>query len=218
MALGQSDVIILTKQQRESFPLLPNSDEVESWVFLLETNVRLWWCLASTSSLTDHSGKSVSVSDDWWLLDGSWNVVVSEAKLVGQRFDQMRRVPYGVIDHGVPSWSTHSLLGSYWDKIKLIDVLVSDLSIDNRSRKRVRESANITAKESCVNSLLGVDVHELSISQAQSIQSLLDLVDLSSADSLNLSLTNSVSVEDDLCWVCAIGSLEGFACSIHSFA
>jgi len=65
MALGQSDVIIFTKTtKRELLLAHPLSDEVERWVFLLETNVRLWWSLASSSSLTDESSKSVSVPDD----------------------------------------------------------------------------------------------------------------------------------------------------------
>ena len=130
----------------------------------------------------------------------------------------MRRGSDGVVDDSVPGGSTHSLLGCYRDEVELIDILVSDLSIDNRSRKRVGESANITAKESCVHSFGRVDVHELGVIEAQATESLLDLVDLSSADSLNLSLTNSVSVENDLCWVGSISFFEGFASTGHTLA
>jgi len=58
----------------------------------------------------------------------------------------MRRGSDSVIDDRVPGGSTHSLLGCYRDEVELIDIFVGDLSIDNRSRKRVRESANSAAK------------------------------------------------------------------------
>ena len=130
----------------------------------------------------------------------------------------MGRGSDGVIDHSVPGGSTHSLLGGYRDEVELIDIFVSDLSIDNRSRKRVGESANITAKESCVHSFGCVDVHEFGIVETQATESLLDLVDLSSADSLDLSLTNSVSVENDVFWIGSICSFEGFTSTVHTLA
>ena len=108
------------------------------------------------------------------------------------------------------------MLGSYRDQIELIDVFVSDLSINNRSRKRVLESANITSKESGINSFLCIDIHELGFIETQAGESLLYLVDFGSADSLDLSLTNSVSVEDDLSWIGSIGFFEGFTSSTHT--
>ena len=40
---------------------------------------------------------------------------------------------------------------------------------------------------------------------------MLDLVDLSAAESLDLALSYTISVEDDLGWIVSVGSLEGFA-------
>ena len=45
-----------------------------------------------------------------------------------------------------------------------------------------------------------------------------NLIDLSTADSLNLSLTNSISVEDDLGRISTIGSLESFTGIGHTCA
>lgn len=47
---------------------------------------------------------------------------------------------------------------------------------------------------------------------------MLDLVDLSPADTLDLSFTNTISVEDDLGWVGTIGSLECLTSRAHTCA
>jgi hypothetical protein len=67
----------------------------------------------------------------------------------------------------------------------------------------------LTSENSGINSLAGVDVHQLSLTQAESREGLFDLVDLSLANSLNLSFTNTIPVEDNLSRVGSIGSLEG---------
>ena len=47
------------------------SDEVEGWILLLEAWMWLWRRVAATSSLSDEGSKSVGVSDDGRLLDGT---------------------------------------------------------------------------------------------------------------------------------------------------
>ena len=78
------------------------------------------------------------------------------------------------------------------------------------------EASNVTSKESCVDSLACVDVHQLGSSKTEARECLLDLVDLSTADSLDLSFTDSVAVEDDLGWISSVRALESLACVGHS--
>lgn len=85
------------------------SDEVEAGVFLLEAGVHGWWGMALASSLTDESSKPVSIPDDGRFLDGTTDIVVGEAELVGQRLEHVWRSTDCVVDHGVSSWSTHTL-------------------------------------------------------------------------------------------------------------
>jgi len=119
--------------------------------------------MSSSASLTNQSRQSVCVPYHRGFLDSTAHVVVCEAKFVSQVLDQVRRRTNSIVDDRVPSGSAHALLGCYRDQVELIDVFVSNLSVDNRSRKRVREPANITAKKSSVHTLTGVDVHELGV-------------------------------------------------------
>ena len=48
-----------------------SSDEVEGRILLLEAWMWLWRRVATTSSFSDEGSKSVGVSDDGRLLDGS---------------------------------------------------------------------------------------------------------------------------------------------------
>ena len=136
------------------------SDEVESWVFLFEASMRLWWVVATTTSFSDEGSKSVSVSDDRWLLDGTAHIVVGEAEFVCEGFDHVRRSANSVIDHGVTSWSRHALFGGHRNQVELVDVLVSDGRVYDSSWKWVLEAAWVSSKESGVDSLACVDVHE----------------------------------------------------------
>ena len=136
------------------------SDEVESGILLLKARMGLWGLVASATSFSDKSSKSMRVSDGRGLLDGSTDVVVGEAELVGQGLNQVRRGADGVIDDGVPSWSRHALLGSHRDEIELVDVLVSDGRVNDCSWKWVLVAAWISSEEPGVDSLAGVDVHE----------------------------------------------------------
>lgn len=135
------------------------SDEVESRVLLLKASMGLWWVVATTTSFSDKGSKSVSISHDRWLLDGTAHIVVGEAKLVSEGFDQVRRRADGVIDNSVTSWSSHTLFGSHRNQIELVDVFVSDGRVNDGSWKWVLEAAWVSSEESCVHSLTGVDVH-----------------------------------------------------------
>ena len=116
--------------------------------------------MTSATSFSDQGSKSVSVSDHRWLLDGTRNVVVSEAELVGERLNQVWRGLNGVVDHGVTSWSGHTLFGSNRNQVELVDVLVSDGLVYASSWKWVLEAAWVSSKESGVDSLACVDVHQ----------------------------------------------------------
>ena len=195
------------------------SDEVEAGVLLFEAGMYHWWVVSATSSLSDKRSESVSVSDDGRFFDGSAHVVVGEAQLVGERFEQVRRGSDGVVDNGVPSWGGHALSSSHRNQVELVGVFISDSRVYNGSWQWVLEPANISSEESGVDSLAGVDIEELGrAAKAKPGERLLDLVDLSAADTLDLSFTNTVSVEDDLCWIGTIGSLEGLTGSVHSIA
>jgi hypothetical protein len=89
------------------------SDEVELWLLVLEVLMHYRWLLVSSSTLTYKSSKSVSISDTRGLLDGTRDVVVSVAKFVGQQLNLVWGRPYGVIDDGEPSWSSHALTSSH---------------------------------------------------------------------------------------------------------
>lgn len=105
------------------------------------------------------------------------------------------------------------------DEVELVHILVGDVSVHNSTRQRILEAAYIASEDPRVDSLAGVDVHELGgFANAEASQCLLDLVDLSTANSLDLSLTNAVSVEDDLSRISSIGSLESFTSICHACA
>lgn len=138
-----------------------DSDEVEAGVLLLEAGVGLWWLMAAASSLSYQGGKSVGVADYGGFFDGSTDVVVGEAELVGERFEQVGRGADGVVDDGVASWAAHTLFRGDGDKVELVGVLIGDSSVDHGSRKRVLVASNVTCEEPGVDSLAGVDVDEL---------------------------------------------------------
>lgn len=124
-----------------------------------------------------------------------------------------------VVDDSVPSWSSHALTSSNRDKVEFVNVLVSDCAVNDCSWQWVLEASWSTSEDSGVYSLASVDVHQLcGVSNALLSESLLDLGDLSSADTFNLSFTNTISVEDYLSRISAVGSLEGFTGILHTNA
>jgi hypothetical protein len=78
---------------------------------------------------------------------------------------------------------------------------------------RVLESADLTIKDSSVDTLAAVDVHELARVLTTSLDECrLNLFDLWDTDALDLSFTDSISVEDNPSWIGAIVLLEAFQC------
>lgn len=105
------------------------------------------------------------------------------------------------------------------NQVELVGVFVSDSRVYNSSWQWVLESTDITGKESGVDPLARVDVQELGGgTKAKSSKGLLDLVDLSTADTFDLSFSDTISVEDDLCWRGTIGPFEGLTSLGHSIA
>lgn len=74
----------------------------------------------------------------------------------------------------------------------------------------------VTSKESCVDSLASVNVHQLGGTKTEARECLLNLVDFSTANSLDLSFADSVAVEDDLGWISSVSTLESLTCVGHS--
>lgn len=175
--------------------------------------------MTTTSSLAYKRSESVSVPDHGRFLDGTAHVVVGKAQLVGERLDLVGRGADAVVNDGVPGGRGHALAGCHGDQVELVDVPVDDVGIDDGSWQWVLEASRLSSEEAGVHSLTGVDVHQLGgVSKSSGGECLLDLVDLSSADTLNLALTDSVSVEDDLSRVGTVGTLEGFASRGHTCA
>ena len=188
------------------------SDEVEGWVLLFETWVWLWWGMSTTASLTDKSCQPVSVPDHGGLLDGTTHVVVGVAELVGQVLDLVRGAADGVVDDRVSCWSRHALTSCHRAEVELVDVLVCDSRVDDSTWERVLVAPWLPTEQPGVDSLAGVDVHELGgVTEPKTSECLLDLGDLRTADTLDLTFTNTVSVEDEAGWECAVGSFEGLA-------
>jgi hypothetical protein len=79
------------------------------------------------------------------------------------------------------------------------------------------ESTRLSTEQTSIDSLGGIDVHELGgITESKSSKCLLNLIDFSTADSLDLTFTNTISVEDDLSWIGTIDSFEGLASVFHA--
>jgi len=175
--------------------------------------------VASATSFADQSCQSVCVPNHRGLLDGSTHVVVSVAQLVGQVLYLVRGPSYRVVDHRVSRGRSHALPSGDRDKIELVDVAVSDVLVDNRTGERILEASGRPGKDTGVDSLAGVDIHQLrGVLEPEAGECLLDLVDLGFADSFDLAFANTVSVEDDLVGVSSVGSLERFAGVGHSSA
>lgn len=133
------------------------------------------------------------------------------AELVSQMLNLVWRSSNRVVQYSEPGRSRHTLLGSHRDQVKLVHVLVSHTRINDSASLRVLESADLTIKDSSVDTLAAVDVHELARVLTTSLDECrLDLFDLWDTDALDLSFTDSISVEDDSSWVGAIVLLEAF--------
>jgi len=103
----------------------------------------------------------VGISDDRWFFNGATDVVVGEAELVGERFDQVWGAADAIVNHSVTSRAGHTLFGSDGDEVELVGVLVGDCGVDHCSWERILVAAGLTCKEPSVDSLAAVDVHEL---------------------------------------------------------
>ena len=193
------------------------SNEIERWFFLLEALVHSWWFMLPVSTFAYQSSQPVSIPDAGRFLDGTGNVVVSEAELVSQGLDLSRRRLDVVVDDSIPCWGRHTLSSCNSHQVKLVDVLISDSAVYASARVGISEAADVTSKEASVHTLGCIDVHHLATGlKASVLDCLLDLSDFRSAKALNLAFTNTISVEDDLLWVAAVGSLEGLQCTSHT--
>ena len=83
------------------------------------------------------------------------------------------------------------------------------MGVDDSAGQGVGEAADCTSENPRVHTLARVDVHELAgLSDAAGGKGCLNLLDFRHTNSLNLSLTDSVAVEDYPRWQGAVILLE----------
>lgn len=159
----------------------------------------------------------MGVADAGWLFDSPRNIVVSVAKLVGKVFNLVRRSTNRVVQYSKPSRGRHTLLGSHRNQVKLVHVLVCHTRVDDGASQRIFKGADITIKDSSVDTLAAVDVHQLARVLTTSLDDCrLDLFNLGDADALNLAFTDTVSVEDDPSRVGSVVLFEAFQSLDHA--
>lgn len=101
----------------------------------------------------------MGVADAGGLFDGSRNVVVGVAQLVGKVLNLVGRRSNRVVQYSKPSRGGHTLLGSHRDQVKLVHVLVSHTRINDGTGQRILKGADLTIKDSSVDTLAAIDVH-----------------------------------------------------------
>lgn len=114
------------------------------------------------------------------------------------------------MDDGIASGRCESLLGGCGHEVELVGVTVGDSSINHCAWLRVLELSDVASDQSSVHTLAHVDVHQLCLA-AHNRYRCLDLLNFWATDWGNLALTNTITVEDESCWVGAtISFLECF--------
>ena len=197
--------------------LFTHSDEVKLWLCILKVLVDYWGLLVSSSTLTNEGSKSVSISDAGWLLNRTRDIVVGVAKFVSQQLNLVWRTSNCVIDDSEPCRSSHALTSSHRHQVEFIGVSVCDCLVNDCTCLRVLEAVRVTSEDPRIDSLASIDVHKLArVRETLLGQRLLYLFDLRDTDSLNLTFSNSITIEDNLAWVTTILSLEGIQCLDHS--
>lgn len=151
----------------------------------------------------------MGVTDAGWLFNGAGDIVVGVAQLVGQTLNLIRALPDVIEENRESGWSAHSLFSRHRHQVELVDVLVGDHRVNDSASQRVFEVADSTVKDASVHTLASVDVHHLAgIQSAETGQSTTDLLDLWDADTLHLTFSNTISVENQSGRVGSIHPLE----------
>ena len=195
-----------------------SSNEIESRIFSFKVSMDYRRFLVSASSFSNESSQSVSIPDAWGFLDCPRDIVVCVAEFVGQELNLVWRFPNGIMNHSVSGRSGHALLSSSGNQVELIHISVSDGGIYDCPREWILEWAYVSTEDSCVDSLANIDIHELSLRNSKIWEGWLDLVYFWFADTLNLSLSHTISVEDDSFWECPpIVLLERLTSLCHPF-
>lgn len=174
------------------------SDEVELGLALFEVTVDHRRLLAFASTLAHKSCKSVSVADAGGLLDGTRDVVVVVAELESQKLYLVWGLPHCVIQHGEAGRHSHTLTSCNGHQVEFVGVSVRHSLVDDCTSGWVLEPVRVASEDPRVDTLAAIDIHQLaSVRDAMCGEGLLDLLDLRNADALDLTLTNTVTVEDD---------------------
>lgn len=192
------------------------SDEVEHGLLLFEAAVNDRWCPSFTSALTNKSCQPMSVANARWLFDRSRNIVIGVAELVGEQLNLVWSFFDIVVEDCELGWGSHTLLGCNGNKVEFVSALINDGGVDDCASCGIRESADSTSEDSSVNAFTCVDVHELAVSLTCRLKSSFDLLNLRNTDALDLAFTNTVTVENETCWVGCIIFLESFKSALHT--
>ena len=124
-----------------------------------------------------------------------------------------------IIDNCIPSWSWHALSWSNRYQVEFIGILLSDLTINHCSWKWIRVATWLSSKQSSVDSLAAIDVHEFAwIGLTTTYKSLFNLSDFRTADTFDLAFSYTISVEDYLSRIRPVSSLKSLTCVSHSLA
>jgi len=83
------------------------------------------------------------------------------AQLVGEVLNLVWTSSNRVVQYCKPSRSRHALFGSHRDQVKLVHVLVSHTRVNNGTGQWILESTDLTIKDSSVDTLAAVDIHQL---------------------------------------------------------
>lgn len=157
------------------------------------------------------------VANARWFFNRTGHIVIGVAQLVGEQFNFIWSFLYSIIEHSESSWGGHSLTSSNGNEVELVSVFVSDGGINNSSCSGVSESSRLTSEYSSIHTLARVDIHEFAlVGDAGFSNGCFDLVNFGDTDSLNLTFTYTISVEDDTSRISSVVFLEGFKGTCHS--
>ena len=148
------------------------------------------------SSFSNQCSESVSILDCCRDFNGTGDVIVVMAQLVGQELNLVRTLASRIFNDGELGRHVEALLGSDRDQVKLVVVSVSDSAVYNSTWERISEVTNITAEETSVNSLVYVEVDKFGFASSF-CSARFELSDFKSANGLDLRVGDTVPVHNN---------------------
>lgn len=138
------------------------SDEIEALDGLSE--VGMWdgdrLEVVSFGTVTDQVSKTMCILYGSGHLDGTCNIVVRIAELVGQLLDLVWVTSRVIIDDHVVSWAHDALPADLTDQKEIIRICSDYVRIDNGARHRIGQSVGVLAIEESLADALIHQAHE----------------------------------------------------------